>query len=137
MTGSGVQLIDMPVVGDARGSLGIAQEGAAVPFTIRRLFYLFDLPEGTTRGYHAHRAQHQFLLMMHGEATIEADTGTMRTRWQLSGPRQGLYVPPMHWLELTGFSQGAVCAVLTSDVYDEADYLRDFDEFRHLAQGDL
>ena len=127
-------LVDMPVISDERGALGIAQEQSdTVPFPIRRMFYLFDLAPGVTRGHHAHRAQHQLLIMMAGSCIVTVDDGRSRSDWTLAGPRQALHAPPMLWLELNDFSADAVCAVLTSAVYDPADYIRDYDEFRRLS----
>ena len=111
------RLIDLPDIGDEDGYVLVAQAEAQVPFDIRRLFVLHRLPEGAVRGHHAHRAQHQFLIMLAGrcEAVI------------------ALYLPPMLWLELGGFTSGSVCAVLTSGDYDPADYVRDRAEFEALA----
>lgn len=133
MSASSVQLIDLPVFTDGRGSLGVVEEGAAAPFPIRRLFYLFDIEAGAKRGHHAHREQHQLLIMMTGRCRALADDGFHRCEFNLTSARQALYAPPMNWLELTDFSPGAVCAVLTSDRFDEGDYVRDYAEFRRLA----
>lgn len=135
MTRPLVRLIDIPVFSDSRGSLGVAEAGQAVPFSIARLFYLFDLAPGTTRGFHAHRQQHQFVVMVAGACRMVTDDGTERKSWEMSQPRRGLYLPPMIWLELDHFSTGAVCAVLTSDGYDEADYVRNYGEFSALARS--
>lgn len=103
-----------------------------IPFSPRRIFTLFDMPTGAERGGHAHRAQHQFLIMMYGTGTIEIDDGLERTQVRLAGPVQALYVPPMLWLDLR-FGEDAVCTVLASDIYDEADYVRSYEEFVKLT----
>lgn len=116
-----------------RGVLHFAQEPEQIPFAVRRIFYLHHLVPGTSRGGHAHRGQHQFLMMVAGSAQVVIDNGQMRDAIVLSDPGTALYCPPMLWLELGEFSPDAVCLVLTSGVYNEADYIRDTAEFRRLA----
>jgi len=127
------QLITLPTVGDARGMLLFAQAHAQVPFDIRRLFALYALPEGARRGSHAHRAQHQFMMMLAGRCRVIVDNGETRVPVLLENPSTALYAPPMLWLELDDFSSDAVCVVLTSGDYDEADYIRDRAEFEALV----
>jgi uncharacterized RmlC-like cupin family protein len=112
-----------------------AQAHAQVPFDIRRLFALYALPEGARRGSHAHREQHQFLMMLAGRCRVIVDNGERRVPVLLETPAIALYAPPMLWLELDGFSSNAVCVVLTSGDYDEADYIRDRAEFEALVRG--
>lgn len=126
-------LVDLPVIGDERGLLLFVETHAQVPFDIRRLFVLFDLPVGAARGAHAHRRQHQFLMMLAGSCDVAIYDGEARTTVRLDTPARALYVPPMLWLDLNGFSPGSVCAVLTSDIYDPVDYVRDIAEFDRLA----
>lgn len=126
-------LVALPVIADARGKLGFAQAGSQVPFEPRRVFYLYGIAPGAERGGHAHRAQHQFLIMLAGNCRIVVDDGQNTSEVRLENPAQGLYVPPMLWLDLADFSSDAVCLVLASGVYDEADYIRDKAEFRKLA----
>jgi len=127
------RLIDLPDIGDEDGYVLVAQAEAQVPFDIRRLFVLHRLPEGAVRGHHAHRAQHQFLIMLAGRCEAVIDDGARRTTLSLDDPTRALYLPPMLWLELGGFTSGSVCAVLTSGDYDPADYVRDRAEFEALA----
>lgn len=127
------RLVDLPEIGDETGYVLIAQAEAQVPFDIRRLFVLHRLPEGGTRGHHAHRAQHQLLIMLAGRCEAVVDDGVTRTAVTLDDPARALYLPPMLWLELGAFSAGAICAVLTSGDYDPADYVRDRAEFEALA----
>lgn len=110
-----------------------AEHERHIPFPIKRIFTIYDVPAGQTRGGHAHRAQHQFILMLAGASTISIDEGAVTASERLERPIDGLYVPPLVWIELTEFTPGAVCVVLTSDRFDEADYIRDRDEFRRLA----
>jgi len=127
------RLVEIPCKGDARGLLHFAQEPQHIPFTVRRIFYLHRMPPGTSRGGHAHRLQHQFLVLLAGSARIEIDNGQSRQSVIMDDPGRALYCPPMLWLELGDFSSNALCLVLTSDVYDEADYIRDAAEFRRLT----
>jgi dTDP-4-dehydrorhamnose 3,5-epimerase-like enzyme len=127
------KLLDLPERVDARGALMFAQQGHHVPFPVQRLFAIYNVAEGSSRGGHAHRAQHQLLMMVAGKVTITIDDGVTSSRVLLDRPNLALYVPPMLWLELDDFSQDAVCVVLVSDVYSEADYIRDRDEFLRLS----
>jgi dTDP-4-dehydrorhamnose 3,5-epimerase-like enzyme len=126
-------LIELPERLDARGALTFAQEGDHIPFAVKRFFALHGVTEGTSRGGHAHRAQHQFLVMLSGKATVTVDNGIARAPVLLDRPNLALYVPPMLWLELEGFSTGAICMVLASDIYQESDYVRDRAEFLRLT----
>lgn len=129
---SGYQLIDLPDIQDKRGHLTFLQDDR-FPFAIRRMFVLFGLPEGTERGGHAHREQYQIIMMMTGSCSIRIDDGAKQSSIVLDRPTQVLYVPPRIWLDLKDFTAGAVCAVLTSDLYSEADYIRDHAEFMRLV----
>jgi len=127
------RLIELKEIADARGNLVFAQEGDHIPFPVRRIFTLYGIPEGMARGGHAHRAQHQLLMLMAGACTVAIDDGKNISRVHLDRPNLLLHVPPMLWLDLTDFSFGAVCEVLASGLYDEADYIRDQAEFRRLT----
>ena len=127
------ELIDLPLRSDARGRLGFAQQGEHIPFAVKRVFYVYDIPPGVSRAGHAHRSQHQYLIMLAGSCEVAVDDGTTRDSVELGSPQLALYAPPLTWLDLSGFSAGSVCLVLASDLYDELDYLRDYEEFRRLA----
>jgi hypothetical protein len=126
------RIIDLPKISDTRGNLTFAQNPDHIPFMPRRMFMLYGMPADAERGDHAHRLQHQYLVMMHGTGTIEVDNGSAKAEVTLDTPSRALYAPPMLWLRLR-FGQDAVCAVLTSDVYAESDYIRDYKEFLSLA----
>jgi dTDP-4-dehydrorhamnose 3,5-epimerase-like enzyme len=126
-------LITLPKRTDMRGSLTFAQQGDHIPFAVKRFFAIYGLTEGISRGGHAHRVQHQFLVMLAGKAVVTVDNGVTRTPVTLDRPDRALYAPPMLWLELNDFSKGAVCMVLVSDLYAEADYIRDRDEFLRFS----
>lgn len=127
-------LLELPARRDERGALAFVETGKQLPFEVRREFHLFDLRGGVARGGHAHKACHQFLVAMAGSFHVSTDDGNSRREWVLSSPGQGLHVPPGHWVELIPESNGAVLSVLASHGYDEADYIRDRDQFiRHAA----
>jgi dTDP-4-dehydrorhamnose 3,5-epimerase-like enzyme len=124
--------IALPEVADHRGRLMFAEDGRHVPFPIRRIFAIYDIPSGIARGGHAHRSQEQLLVMLAGACRVVIDEGSSKSEEALNSPTQGLYVPPRVWIELKDFARASVCLVLTSDHYDEHDYIRDYDEFKHL-----
>jgi hypothetical protein len=128
--------ITLPEVIDDRGRLMFAEDESHIPFTIRRLFAIYGIVAGATRGGHAHRVQHQFLIMLSGACTLDIDTGVERVAERMEGPTEGLYVPPKVWIELRNFVPGSVCLVLASAHYDAADYIRDYDEFKQLSAVD-
>jgi dTDP-4-dehydrorhamnose 3,5-epimerase-like enzyme len=127
------RLIELPEVVDHRGNLSFAQEADHVPFTIRRVFFLYDVPAGGARGGHAHYELQQLMIAVSGRFDVVLDDGRERMRVELNRPTQGLYVAPMIWREMENFSSGAVMAVLASMHYQTSDYIRDRDVFRRLA----
>jgi hypothetical protein len=124
------------LIGDDRGWLLVAEEEAQVPFDIRRIFVLHSLPEGANRGHHAHREQHQFLMMLSGGCEVIVDDGRLRHSVRLESCSRALYAPPMLWLELRDFQPSSICAVLVSGQYDEADYIRDRTEYQRLIRAE-
>lgn len=128
------RLIELPERTDPRGALTFAQQGDHIPFAVKRFFALYGVAPGASRGGHAHRAQHQLLVLLAGAATVTVDDGKTRTPIRLDRPNLALHAPPMLWLDLDGFSPGAICMVLTSDVYAKSDYIRDRAEFLKLAK---
>ena len=120
--------IQFPTVRDPAGDLAVVDEGE-VPFRIRRVYYLFSVPPGARRGGHAHRRLEQVLIAVSGRFDAVLDDGRRRREVPLEVPSVGLYVPRMIWRELANFSADAVCLVLASEPYDEADYIRDYGEF--------
>jgi hypothetical protein len=129
VSSSGYQHVGLQLIRDARGSLLIAEAQRHIPFAVKRVFAIYDVTEGASRGGHAHRTQEQFLMIVAGDCTATIDDGRSRAVVQLKRGSEGLYVPARHWLELAQFSAGAVCVVLASGPYDEADYIRDYDGF--------
>ena len=129
----GVRLIDFPIVHEPRGNLSFIEGNRHIPFEIRRVYYLYDVPGGATRGGHAHRELEQVIIAVSGSFDVVLDDGRERAKFSLNRSYHGLYVPRMIWRELENFSSGAVSLVLASDIYREEEYIRDFDEFRHLV----
>lgn len=128
-SGAGCRLVDLPKVTDPRGNLTVVEGGTHVPFDIARVYYLYDVPGGESRGGHAHRELQQLIVAAAGSFDVIVDDGTETARFQLNRSYYGLYVPKLTWRELGNFSSGSVCLVLASMPYEEADYYRDFDEF--------
>ena len=123
------KIIELPKITDPRGNLTFVEGSRHVPFEIRRVFYLYDVPGGADRGAHAHRELEQFIVAMSGSFDVVLDDGRQKKRFHLNRSYYGLYVCPMMWGFLDNFSSGSVCMVLASTLYDEADYYRDYQEF--------
>jgi hypothetical protein len=124
------KLIDLPRVTDPRGNLTFVEGGRHIPFEIKRVYYLYDVPGGAERGGHAHRELHQLIVAMSGSFDIHLDDGFGRKTIHMNRSYHGLYVCPMIWREIDNFSSGAVCMVLASAFYDELDYFRDYASFK-------
>jgi hypothetical protein len=122
-------LIELPKIADPRGNLTFLEAGRHVPFDIKRVFYLYDVPGGEARAGHALRTCQQFIIAMSGSFDVILDDGTLKQRYQLNRSYRGLYVPPLIWRELDNFSSGSVCAVLASECYDADGYYRTYDDF--------
>ncbi len=129
MSISRCHLIEFPIFPDYRGKLAVIEPEAGVPFEIRRVYYLYDVPAGAERGGHAHKELEQLLFAPTGSLEVHLDDGRDKTTVRLNNPRVGLYICPMIWRELAGFTSGAVCMVLASHRYDEDDYYREYDDF--------
>lgn len=122
-------MIDLPKIADPRGNLTFIEGGRHVPFDIRRVYYLYDVPGGAERGGHAHKELHQLIVAMSGSFDVVLDDGYEKKRIHLNRSYNGLYVCPMIWRELDNFSSGSVCMVLASNHYDESDYYREYQDF--------
>lgn len=125
----GCRIIDLTRIADPRGNLTFIEGRAHIPFDIQRVFYLYDVPGGESRGGHAHRQLEQLVIAANGSFDVVVDDGVDQERFSLNRSYYGLYVPPMVWSHLENFSSGSVSLVLASLPYDEADYYRDYDEF--------
>lgn len=114
---------------DRRGNLTVVENGKTLPFAVKRVYYLYDVPGGESRGAHAHRELSQLIIAASGSFTVTLDDGKCKRTYFLNRPYQGLYVKPGMWRDLGDFSSGAVCMVLASDVYKADDYIRTYEEF--------
>jgi hypothetical protein len=127
------KMIDLPKVTDPRGNLTFIEGCKHIPFEMKRVFYLYDVPGGASRAGHALKTCHQFIIATLGSFDVILDDGAQRQRFHLNRSYYGLYVPPLIWREIDNFSSGSVCLVLASDFYNEADYYRDYAEFSKIA----
>jgi hypothetical protein len=123
------RIIDLPKIGDPRGNLTFVEGGRHVPFDIKRVYYLYDVPGGADRGGHSHKGLQQVLIALSGSFDVVVSDGFRTATRHLNRSYQGLYIPPMIWRELENFSSGSVCLVLASEPYDEADYYRDYQTY--------
>lgn len=127
--GAGCTIVELPRITDPRGNLTALEGGVHVPFDIARVYYLYDVPGGESRGGHAHRELQQLIVAASGSFDVIVDDGTEVARFHLNRSYFGLYVPRLTWRELGNFSSGSVCLVLASQPYAEDDYYRDYDDF--------
>ena len=123
------EIINLPKIEDARGNLTFIEEESLIPFVIKRVYYLYDVPGGSERGGHAHIALNQLIIALAGSFDVELDDGKTKKTFTLNRPYEGLYICPGIWRELKNFSSGSVCLVLASNLYSEDDYYRDYDQF--------
>ena len=130
------RLYDLPKFSDSRGSLSFVEGNEHIPFEIKRVFYLYDIQSGESRGAHAHKNLHQFLICLAGSFDLEIDDGTEKKIIHLDEPSKGIHIPPMIWATEINFAPGSVCLALVSDVYVEEDYIRDYDQFILTSQSD-
>lgn len=115
---------------NARGNISVVENGITVPFDVKRVYYLYDVPGGESRGGHAHKKLQQFIVAASGSFDVILDDGELKRTFTLNRPYQGLLVVPGIWREINNFSSGSVCLVLASTGYDEEDYIRDYEVFK-------
>ena len=125
------KIIEIPKVHEERGKLAVIEKNA-IPFAIKRVYYLYDVPSDAYRGGHAHREQESVIIALSGSFEVVIDDGNSRHSIMLNKPDKGLYVPTMVWREIENFSSGAVCLVLASTDFDEGDYIRDYQSYKSL-----
>jgi hypothetical protein len=125
-------IVTLPRIKDRRGNITPIHNSIEIPFSIKRVFYLYDVPGGESRGAHAHNKCHQFLIAASGSFEVLLDDGRTQRLVQLNRPYLGLHVPPMIWASEINFSSGAICLVLASEQYSAEDYIREYDQFKVL-----
>jgi len=135
MTIDDCNIIELPKVSDPRGNLTFVDGDNHLPFEIKRVFYLYDVPTGADRGAHAHRRLNQFIVCLSGSFDVSVDDGKSSSLIHLNRPWKGVHIPPMIWASEINFDAGSVCLVMASDKYDESDYIRDYDEFLRLVKA--
>ena len=130
-----ITLIDIPkiIAEDGRGNLSVVEKDL-LPYKIKRVYYLYDVPSDSIRGGHAHKELQQFLIAVSGSFTVVLDNGKDRKSFLLNRPNKGLLIPSGVWRELENFSAGSVCLSLVSEEYDEDDYIRDYTAFKSLKR---
>lgn len=128
-----IRILTLPKISDPRGSLSFLEGNIHVPFEIRRVYYLYDVPAGEERGGHAHFNLQQLIIGISGSFDVLLDSGKDRVSFTCNRPFKGLLMKSLIWRELANFSAGAVCLVLASMAYDESDYIRDYPTFLNLV----
>lgn len=133
-TFKGVEFIDIPKISDPRGHIGVI-ENDVVPFLIKRVYYLYGVPNNVFRGGHAHKETLELLIALNGSFEVNLNNGVENMSVLWDQPNKGLLIKSGVWKKIDNFSPGSVCLVLASDVYEESDYIRDFDEFLLFKRG--
>lgn len=128
-------IIDLPKIFDPRGNLTVAEQQKNVPFDVARVYWVYDVPAGESRGGHAHKQCLEFIIAVSGSFHVTLDNGHERQTFLLNHPYQGLLVETGVWRTLDDFSSGAVCLVLASELYEEEDYIRDYGEFLRIYRS--
>lgn len=128
-------IIEVPKISDRSGNISIIEGLKNIPFETKRVFYLYDIPAGESRGAHAHKECHQFLIAASGSFEVEIDDGVSRRIVSLNKPYYGLHIPPGIWAHELNFSSGAICLVLASDKFNANDYIRDYDGYKKFRDG--
>lgn len=123
------EIISLPRHTDRRGNLSVVEGNIHIPYDVRRVFYIYDVPGGESRAGHAHYTLYQFIIAVSGSFTVLLDDGVTKEKILLNKPYEGLLIKPGTWSHLVDFSSGAVAMVLCSDLYSEEDYMRDYDKF--------
>lgn len=136
MTIEDCELIDLPKIADPQGNLTFIESGRHIPFEIKRVFYLYDVPTASTRGAHAHKKLHLFVICLSGSFNVTLDDGRRKKVVHLNRPWNGLHIQPMIWAAEVNFDPASVCLVLASEHYDESDYYRDYEQFLKAVRED-
>jgi len=132
----GAKIIDLQTIQNSKGDLTFVEEANHIPFSIKRIYYLYNIPNGSERGGHAHKNLKQLIIPLSGSFTVILDNGSTKEAHTLNNPSKGLLLENMLWRELVDFSSNAVCMVLASELYDEDDYYRNYDDFLEARQNE-
>lgn len=132
---SDCKVINFPKITDPRGNLTFLEGNRHVPFDIKRIFYLYDIPTGESRGAHAHKELHQLLICLSGSFDVALDDGAEQKTVHLNRPWQGLHIPPMIWAAELNFDPGSVCLVLASMAFNESDYFREYEDYLRAVRA--
>ena len=125
-----VKIIDLPKIEDPRGNLTFIEENNHIPFSIKRIFWIYDVPGGEVRGGHAYKKNKEFIIALSGSFDVVISNGSNRKKISLNRSYYGLYVPAMLWRHLENFSTNSLCLILASEKYNEKDYIRNIDEYK-------
>lgn len=131
------EIIQFPKIQNRAGNITPIHNFKEIPFEIKRIFYLYDIPGGESRGAHAHKTCHQVLIAASGSFEVRIDDGISEKIISLNRPYYGLHIPPMIWANELNFSSGAVCLVLTSEIFNAADYIRDYETFLMIRKNEI
>lgn len=129
------EIIDIGVVHDNNGNISVLENSINIPFDIKRIYYLYDVPAGVERGGHAHYTLQQYVIAASGSFTFILDDGQQRREIFLNHPNKALHIKAGIWREMKDFASGSICLVFASQIYNEADYIRDYKEFKNFRNG--
>lgn len=124
------KLIGLPRHAHVNGTIAVAENGDTLPFAVKRVFYIYDIPSGSDRGGHAHHIGEQLIVAASGSFDVTVDDGCASRCWHLNHPWEALYIPAGVWVDLAEFSNGSICLALCSNVFDESDYIRDYKTYK-------
>jgi dTDP-4-dehydrorhamnose 3,5-epimerase-like enzyme len=129
------RIINFPKIADNRGNLSFIEGYNQIPFDTKRIYFLYDVPSGAARGGHAHKELQQIIIALSGSFDINLDDGITKKTISLNRPHYGLYIPPGVWSDLTNFSSNSLALSLASELYNESDYVRDYESFKRMARS--
>lgn len=130
------EIINLPKIHNGAGNITVIENNLTIPFDVKRVYYLYDVPMGSERGGHGHYKLQQYIVALSGSFTFVLDDGVRTKEFFLNDPSKALHIKPGIWREIKSFSSGSICLVLASDIYSEEDYLRDYDEFLNYKNND-
>ncbi|MBN8836646.1 MAG: WxcM-like domain-containing protein [Sphingobacteriia bacterium] len=129
------EIIQLPKIKDPRGNLSFFENNIHIPFAIARTYWIYDVPGGEKRGGHAYKTLHEFIIALSGSFDVVLHNGKEEIKFTLNRSYYGLYVPPMYWRSIENFSTNSLALIAANQLYNEDEYLREFDDFKHLKNG--